>query len=126
VTQVADVAVKSAGKKPQEVPLRDAIGRVSSTAPSRMIPAKTRAMICVGLIRKRRFFSVARTGAVVFFTATDLLSKGTNFTNTILYRFSFALQGVFLLPMFPKGFLAFLHKFFPSFLVLHLFMAMVS
>ena len=47
VTQVAEVAVKSAVRKPQDSPLREATGSVSKSAPVRMIPAKHRAMIRV-------------------------------------------------------------------------------
>ena len=56
VTQVAEVAVNSAGRKPQETPLREAAGRVSKHAPSRMIAAKVTAMILVGLMLLGRFF----------------------------------------------------------------------
>ena len=47
VTQVAEVAVNSAGRSPQDTPSRDAAGRVSSSAPRRMIAANISATICV-------------------------------------------------------------------------------
>ena len=47
VTHVAEVAVKSAVRKPQDSPLREATGSVSKSAPVRMMPAKHRAMIRV-------------------------------------------------------------------------------
>ena len=50
VTQVAEVAVKSAGRKPQLIPLREETGKVSSNAPSKMIPAKTNAIVFVGFV----------------------------------------------------------------------------
>ena len=49
VTQVAEVAVNRAGRKPQLTPERDAMGSVSRSAPSRMMSAKAMAMILVGL-----------------------------------------------------------------------------
>ena len=49
VTQVAEVAVNSAGRNPQDIPLRLAAGSVSSSVPTRIITAKVTAMILVGL-----------------------------------------------------------------------------
>ena len=45
VTQVAEVAVNSASKKPTLIPLREAMGRVSSSAPSRMMHPKDAATL---------------------------------------------------------------------------------
>ena len=47
VTQVAEVAVKRAVRKPQDSPLREATGRVSKSAPVRMMAAKANAMMRV-------------------------------------------------------------------------------
>jgi hypothetical protein len=49
VTQVAEVAVNRAGRNPQEMPLREAAGRVSRPAPSKTIQAKVMAMIFIAL-----------------------------------------------------------------------------
>ena len=51
VTQVAEVAVNSAPRKEQPIPLLDAAGVISSSVPIRMIDAKARAMSLVVLIR---------------------------------------------------------------------------
>ena len=45
--KVAEVAVNKAGRKPQDTPLLDAAGSISSRVPSRMISAKPMAMILV-------------------------------------------------------------------------------
>ena len=53
---MAEVAVNSAGKKPQLTPLRDAPGNESNPAPNRINPANPMAMIWVALKCSRRFF----------------------------------------------------------------------
>ena len=55
VTQVADVAVNNAGRRPQLVPLLDAMGSISAAVPSKIITAKVIAMILVGLSAFERF-----------------------------------------------------------------------
>ena len=49
MTQLAEVAVNSPVKKPALCPSRDAMGRVSSSAPARMITAKEAATMRVAL-----------------------------------------------------------------------------
>ena len=56
VTQVAEVAVNSAGRNPADTPFREAAGRFSSSAPSRIIAANTAAMTFVALRLLGRFF----------------------------------------------------------------------
>jgi hypothetical protein len=67
---VEEVAVNNAGKNPQLSPLRDATGKLSSSAPKRMITAKTMAMIWVELSLIRQparktllFFRCSNTAA---------------------------------------------------------------
>ena len=50
------MAVNSAGRKPQEIPLREAAGRDKSAAPSRMMQAKAMAIIFMALKLLGRFF----------------------------------------------------------------------
>jgi hypothetical protein len=56
VTQVAEVAVNNAGRKPQETPLREATGNVSNTVPRRMIAANASAITLAALRFLGRFF----------------------------------------------------------------------
>jgi len=56
---VAEVAVNSAGKKPQDTPLREATGKDRRPAPSKIITANPTAMTWVALSRIRLFFSDA-------------------------------------------------------------------
>jgi hypothetical protein len=56
VTQVAEVAVNSASRKPMLRPLLDAAGSVSRQAPVNIIKAKLDTMILVGEIVFSRFF----------------------------------------------------------------------
>ena len=49
--------MNNAGKKPQEIPLREATGSIKSPVPIKMMAAKPTAMIWVALSRNRRFLT---------------------------------------------------------------------
>ena len=55
VTQVAEVAVNKAGRKPQDTPPREAAGRHSSPAPSKIMARNTTATTLVALMALGRF-----------------------------------------------------------------------
>jgi hypothetical protein len=78
VTQVAEVAVNRASKKPQLSPEREAAGKLSSNAPKRMMPAKVNAITRVALSCRDRLKNNRRTNrSFRFFTGHPLLSRYT-------------------------------------------------
>jgi hypothetical protein len=78
VTQVADVAVKSASTKGVDSPLLADTGSISKAVPTNIIKRKPSTMILVGVIEKRRFTKSPISVVVISALYTTFFSMPMN------------------------------------------------